>query len=103
MTFRSLNENKKIILIANGLLIFTTLLILGILSTLYKYSAFLDNPLLAQEQFFEISQKQITSGVFSTIGLLIMVILKSFKQNFFIVIMGVLTVFIYYCKLNGLP
>lgn len=97
-----LNEDERIKIAGNGLLIFSTFLVFQIFITLYQATLIMNNPLIPQELFYEINEMRTLGGFFLTIGLLIMTILKSIKQNFLILIIGILTILLYYSITNGL-
>lgn len=102
MKIKILNEDQRIKIAGNGLLVFSTFLVFQIFITFYQTTLILKNPLIPQELFYEINEKRILGGIFLTSGSLIMIILKSIKQNFLILIIGVLTILLFYSKTTGL-
>lgn len=97
---RELNKNKAIKLIANGLQIFTSISILWVFLNIYQTSLLIDNPFIAQDLFYEVIKTRLTGGIILCFGLLVMMILKSLKQNLIISIIGILTIIFYFLKIN---
>ena len=98
---KKLNQNQYIIIGANGLLIFSTLLILGIFSTLYQFYLDTSNPIIPKNLLYELNALKILAGLYITFTILVMIILKLLKQHLLIVIIGIITVISYYAVINN--
>ena len=98
---KKLNTNKFIILGANGLLIYCIILVLSVFATLYKFYLDMNNPIIPKDFLYRLNELKIIAGFFISLEILIMIILKSFKQNLLIIIMGILTMLTYYIIING--
>ena len=98
---KKLNHNQYIIIGANGLLIYSTLLILGIFATLYRFYLDTSNPIIPKNLLYEINALKILAGLCITFALLIMIILKSLQQHLLIIIVGIITVISYYVVINN--
>jgi hypothetical protein len=99
---RKLNKKRPIKLFGNGLMILTTILILRVYLDIYQTSLTMDNPLIPHDLFYEVNQTKLTGGIILTFGLFLMVVLKSLKQNFTIMIIGILTILFYSLRVNGI-
>lgn len=99
MVLKKTNRNQIIILAANGVLIYSIILIFRIFISLYQSIFNLNNPIISQKLFFEINSNKVVCGIILSVGLILMISLKTIKQNFFIVIIGSLSIILYYLKI----
>ena len=97
--FENLNEinNKKsIIRIANLLILILIFHVLYVFSIYYSTKFSLTNPLIPKELAFEIFYPYSKKGVILTFGLLVVNILKLFKQNTIVILICLIILITYY-------
>lgn len=92
----SLNNIKKIELASNVLIILLIFHLLYIFTVFYSTKLNLENPLIPQQILIAVFAPFAQKGIFITLGLLLILPLKFFKQNFFVVVLCIITFAIYY-------
>ncbi|PKP14598.1 MAG: hypothetical protein CVU07_14055 [Bacteroidetes bacterium HGW-Bacteroidetes-23] len=92
----SFNNKKQTIILANALILLLIFHLLYIFAVFYSTKFNFSNPLIPQEIVIEVFAPFAQKGIFITLGLLLILPLKFFKQNFFVVVLSIITFAIYY-------
>lgn len=91
-----LNNKKQTIILANALILLLIFHLLYIFSVYYSTKFNFNNPLIPKYLAFEVFAPFAKKGLFITLGLLLILPLKFFKQNFFVAVLCIITFVIYY-------
>lgn len=99
MNLSQLNKNKWILRIANSLFIWMILMILSLFIVMNRYSDYEEVSENMKRIIVDLDSPYIIGGIILTIGLLTMAVSKLLKANLFVLIIGILTLVIYYSKM----
>ena len=99
MNLSQLNKNKWILRIANGLFIWIILMILILFIVMNRYSDYQEVTENMKRIIVDLNSPYIQGGIILTIGLLTMAVSKILKANLIVMVLGILTLVIYYWKM----
>ncbi|WP_046759206.1 hypothetical protein [Kordia jejudonensis] len=99
MTLAELNEKKWIIILGNGMLFWITFMIFILFLILKKYSFEYEEVESYKQITIDLNSPIVEGGIILIVGLFAMIISKIVKSNLLIIVVGILTLIIYYIKM----
>ncbi|HBY67988.1 MAG: hypothetical protein CMC07_03440 [Flavobacteriaceae bacterium] len=102
MKLTELNNKKWVLYIGNILILYSSFLIFGVFLVMLRFFDSTGNASYDERITIFFDKAFVVGGIFLSICIIIMIILKFYRQNFIILIFGIFTLLTYYLKITNL-